>query len=168
MEHPDPTIRFLQTKSRRAADTFCDMALLFTVGGVVMTAFFMFHGVLEPVVAGSVYALCSTALIGLGLLRSQSRNLPALLGTTIAILAAAYTLSQVLSAYPNQQVPLILAFASLAIGAWTTLMSFGQDFWHFTMFNSSWRWHVAAAAYTFVVFSIPFVPVLVWAWVSRG
>ena len=168
MKHSDPTIQFLVAECRRAVGTLYHIQLASIAMGVVMTAFFMFHGVLEPVVAGSVYALCSTALIGLGLLRSQSRNWPALLGTAIAILAAAYTLSQGLSTYPNQQVPLILAFASLAIGGWTTLTSFGQAFWHFTAANSSWRWHVAAVAYTFVVLGILFGPMLAWAWVSRG
>ena len=168
MGNSNSTTQFLRTECRRTVEALYYTQLLFAIGGVVMTAFFMFHGVLEPVVANSTYALCSTALIGLGLLRSRPRNLPVSVGTAIAVLAAAYALSQALSTHPDQRVPLMIAFGALVVGGWTILMSFGGDFLNFTAANSGWLWRAAAFAYTLIVFSIPFTLVILAVLVSAG
>ena len=132
-------------------------------GGAVLTAIMMFRGFIEPAVANSTYALCSIALIGLGLLLSKVKNLPALLGTVIAVFASAYAFSQVVSAHPDQWIFLGYAFGLFAMGMWSSLLLFGNDFLEFAIANSGWVWRVAALIYTSAVFSIPFGLILLYA-----
>lgn len=156
MRSPSPTIQFLQAECRRTVNTLCFTLSMSIAGGAGVTAIMMFRGFLEPAVANSLYALCSIALIGLGLLYGKSRNPPTLLGTAIAILAAAYIFFQAIYAHPDQWVFLVFAFGILVIGNWAILVLFGNDFLEFAIANSGWFWRVVALIYTVIVFSIPF------------
>ena len=155
MKSSNPTIQFLLADCRR---TMAVLSLMLSGGMVVAAAIVvmaLFEGLIEPTVAHSAWALCSVALIGLGLLQSRSKNWPTVAGTAIAVLATVYILTQSISTNPEQQSLVWFAFAMPALVVWANLVVFGSDFLKFTTTNSGFGWQIVATAYMITAFGAP-------------
>lgn len=137
-------MHLLSVEFRRSA-----RAARFTMSGIfvfvaAITAWAMFTIGTPPAFAYPMFALCSTGLVGLGLLRAKNLNIPAALGTAIAVLAAGHGLLHATETYPKEQwaMPLFfLAFAS--IHAWSILILFVVDMLGHFGKEKRWGWYVA-------------------------
>ena len=70
------------------------MSLAFVALTVLVS---VIDGKTTPLVAFPIWALVSSGLVGLGLLRKNDLNIPALIGTGVAIVAATFWLKEVIA-----------------------------------------------------------------------
>ena len=163
MESSDQKVQSLLIECRRGADGLSRVLCMFFPGIAVIIAVMLARDFIESHVAYSVWALCSTALVGLGTLRSKSRNLPTMLGTSIAIFAAIYVFFEVVSAHPDQWIFLGWAFGMLGLMIWSFSVQFGIEFLESVAVVYGHPWRVVGMAYMIIMFSAPFALVLIFS-----
>ena len=163
MESPNSNAQDLLAEYRRGIDAFSRILCMFFPGVAFIIAVMLFRDFIDPAVAYSVWALCSTALIGVGILRSNHKNLPTVLGTIIAVLAATYVFFQVASAHPDQWVFVGWAFGMFSMMIWAGLLHLGIAFFERAAAIYGWHWKIVGMVYMTIVLSIPFGLILLWA-----
>ena len=166
MESPNSNAQNLLAEYRRSINVFSHILCMFFPGVAFIVATMLFRGWIDPTVAYSVWALCSTALMGVGILRSKHKNLPAVLGTIIAIFGATYAFSHVTSSYPDQWLFVGWAFGMLSTMIWASLIQLGVALFERATDIYGWYWNIIGMLYMIVMFSIPFGLILLWA--ARG
>ena len=84
----------------------------------------MLSGVTPPEVAYPMLGLCSTGLLGMGLLLTGTRNVPTLLGAAVAVFAAGFAVVQAAANRPAVEW-IIPAYALVFVGlaVWSPLLS---------------------------------------------
>ena len=152
MESPNSNAQALLVEWRRAADGLSRILCVFFPGVAAIIAIMLLRGFIEPTIAYSAWAFCSTALIGLGVLRSEHRNWPAILGTIIAVPAATYIFLQIVSAHPDQWVFLIWAFNIFGMAVWAGLAHLGIAFSERATAIYGWPWRVVEMIYMIMMF----------------
>ena len=166
MESPNSNAQPLLAECRRGADGLSRILCTFFPGVAIIVTVMLFRDFIEPAIAHSVWALCSAALIGLGILRSEHKNVPAVLGTLIAVLAAMYIFFQVASAHPDQWVFLGWAFGIFGLMIWAGLWHIGIEFSERVAVIYGWPWRIVGMTCMTIVLCTPFGLILLLA--ARG
>lgn len=168
MESPSSNAQSLLAECRRNAERLSPVPCMFFSGVATIIAVMLSRDFIDPAVAYSAWAVCSTALIGIGVLRSKQRNSPTVLGTIIALLAAMYIFFQVASAHPDQWIFLGWAFGIFSTMIWASLVHLGIAFSDRVDAdaNYGWPWKIAGMIYVIIVFCTPFGLILLLA--ARG
>ena len=83
MDVPNPNAQSLLVECGRGAEGLSRILCMFFPGVALIIAVMLIRDFIEPAIANSAWALCSTGLIGLGILRSKCKNTPTMLGTII-------------------------------------------------------------------------------------
>ena len=163
MENINSNAQPLWVECRRGADWFSRVLCMFIPGLAAIIGVMLIRDFIEPAIAHSAWALCSVILIGLGILRSDHKNAPALLGTLIAVVAATYFFFQVAATHPDQWIFLGWAFAIFAIPTWMALIHFGVELSERAAVIYGWPWRIAGMIYMMTMFGIPLAFVVLLA-----
>ena len=163
MNVPNPNAQSLLVECGRGAEGLSRILCMFFPGVALIIAVMLIRDFIEPAIANSAWALCSTGLIGLGILRSKCKNTPTMLGTIIAVTAATYIFFQVASAHPDQWIFLGWAFGMFAIMLWAGLLHFGIEFSEHVVIMYGWPWRILGMIYVAVMLSVPFGLILLTA-----
>ena len=163
MGNTNSNARPLWVECRRGADWFSRILCMFIPGLAATIALMLIRDFIEPGIAHSAWVFCSVILIGLGILRSDHKNAPALLGTLIAVVAATYFFLRVAAAHPDQWIFLGWAFAIFAIPTWMALMRFGVDLSERAAVIYGWPWRIVGVIYMMTMLGIPLAFVVLLA-----
>ena len=166
MENLDPNAQSLLAECRRGADWLSRILCMFFPGVAAIIVAMLHRDFIDSATAHSAWGLCAIALIGLGILQSKHRNLPTVLGTMIAVLAATYIFFHVASAHPEQWIFLGWAFGMFGMMIWTFLVLFGIDLSERAAALYGWPWRIVGMIWVMAVFCAPFGLVVLLA--GRG
>lgn len=146
--------------AREFRETLSTASLFASIGLVTIavgTAVCMVRGIILSDIAYPVFGLCSTALIGIGVIRAGKWNFPTLAGTLAAILTAGIILAQAIAGLPMEQwiIPAYLSYFAL-ISIWSVVMIGSLPIMDALQREQSWGWYWLGTAGVIAWLMAPF------------